>query len=590
MFRRAGVSPAVIGRLARSLRTGRRARRSPAAGETPALLLFLLLFALSAHADNFGPINVLALQSLGDAANAGYNVRRFDIENPTHDSHKVTLTIVVNGYGMRSELHTSRTFTAPAGSTITVEIPEQMQGWAPSRELAVEVDGRHRGPDMKLPTTGSGERGMQILLSPSFTDTVLREQMKKRGPSPNSCEFIRSEVPIRQWSTNWLAYTPFVGVAMTTAEWAELPAATQLGVQRWVRSGGTLLIAGAPLTLPGVKTIERNVPGYTENNLAFGRVFLVSTPIDAAPEPLFDALSGSWQGSQQMTTTTSSPMELLPLLGSSRVPVAAMFTLLIVFAVSSGPISLFMHAKKNRRLWIFWSMPAAALIASAGIVLASLASEGWQRVMKSSSITYLDENSGEATTIGVIGFYATLPPNGEIRFSPDTEFRLFGDSVHLEEVDATDGQKLSGWVDSRVSTYFAFRKNEHRRERLSVQTRNGQLVAVNGFGSRISTLWLVADDGTVYRSDKIEPGAESALHVAQSDRLNEVQPVWLGSPDAWVNYPSRWAAEPASMLRRGGYIAVLDSSPFVERALEHPRTTSTNGVVLGVLKRGGNES
>ncbi len=564
------------------LAVDRGARRSPA------LLVLVLLFAFSARADKFGPVNILPLPSLGDMGSAGFNVRRFEIENPTREPHKVTLSIIVHGYGMRSELHTSRTITAPPASTITIEVPEQLQGWTPSRELSVEVDDRHRGPDMKLTATGSGERGLQILLSPAFADTALREEAKKRM-SANSFEFIRSDLPINQWSTNWLAYTPFAGVALTAAEWSEMPAPAQAAVQQWVRSGGTLLITGTAAILPGARVVSA-VPAYSESSLAFGHAFTVLPPIDQAPGPLFDALANSWQGSLAMMTASSAPYDLLPLLGSGHVPVPAMFALLIVFAVSSGPVSLFMHAKRDRRMWIFWTMPAAALIASAGIILASLASEGWQRVMKSSSITWLDENSGDATTLGVIGFYATIPPNGEIRFAPETEFRLFGDSMHLEEVDATDGQRLSGWVDSRVSTYFAFRKNEHRRERLSLRTRNGQLAAVNGFGSRISTLWLMTDDGTLYRSGAIEPGAEGVLQIAQKEKVSEAAPVWLGSPEGWVSYPSRWAAEPRSMLRRGGYIAVLDTSPFVERALDRARTVAANGVVVGLLRRGANAS
>lgn len=548
----------------------------------------LLLFAtVSLSAQEFGPVRVLVLPSLTSCGIAGYCERRFEIINPTADPHEVVLTVAAPGYRMRAEVHVSRKFVAPPRTTIDVAIDELILGWSPPRQLTVTVDGRDRKPVVTLPTDSS-DRGTKILLSRTFPDTRMRVEVQKDGALPDSYEFVRTEVPVQQWSTNWLAYSSYMAMAVTAGDWNDMPAPAQAAVLRWMRAGGTLLIAGGNITGGNVTAPEGRMLDtdreFTRYNVGWGGLMVVPGDIDHVSELVFSRFARMCERSVDVTRLGEAPMMTLPLLGRSKVPVGVMFTMLLAFAVFGGPVSLVMLARRDRRLWIFWTLPLLALVAGAGIIATSLLGEGWQRVHRSSSITFLDENRAEASTLGITGVYSTLPPDGQLRFSADTELRPYEREPSVREVDVTDGQRLlSGWVDSRVSTYFAFRRSEHRRERLSLQ-QNGVVVgAVNGFGARIVKLWVADEKGKIYEADDVEPGAQVTLHEAKVTLAPEPD-VMPGPPETWPSWGERLRNDPRAMLRAGMYVAVLQSSPFVDAALERPMTDTNPGVVVGIAK------
>ncbi len=550
------------------------------------LLLSAVCCLLSglASADPFGPVQVTSLPSLNGGGIWGYNERRFEIVNPTSDSHEVALSVNAPGYGMRAEVRVNRKFVAPARSAIEVTLDEPIIGWAPPREVKVRVDGRMRDGKLTLPGGGSGRPATQILFSRSFVDSKLRAEITKRGYEPNLFEYTRTDVPPQQWSTNWLAYTAYSAVGMTPADWNEMPAAAQLALVRWVRAGGLLLVTGGSITLADAHPLE-TAEHFTRFGEGFGTLINVPGTLDAAPEPLFNEIIVACDHHNALIRTEESPMNAMPLLGQSKVPVGVMFALLCAFAVVGGPISLFWLARRDRRLWIFWTLPAFATITSGILIATSLAGEGWQRVYRSASITYLDENSAEATTLGISGVYCTLPPDGEIRFSSETEILPYDRSERAQELDANDGQRLtSGWVDSRVSTYFALRKNEHRRERLSLTQEGGVIGAVNGFGTRIERLWVADAAGKIYDAGIVEPGAHVTLKQTALFTTKPDSEMFAGTPESWATWGERLRTDPHAMLRPGMYVAILQASPFLETALEKPGTHTTPGVVVGVAK------
>jgi len=544
----------------------------------------ILLLSGRAHAEQFGPVQVTSLPSLNSGGTWGYNERRFEIVNPTSDSHEVALSITAPGYGVRSEVHVNRKFVSPARSTIEVAVDEPIIGWAPPREVRISVDGRTREGKLTLPGGGSGRPATQILFSRSFVDTKLRADITARGYQPNMFEFTRTDVPPQQWSTNWLAYTAYSAIGMTPTDWNEMPAAAQIAVLRWVRAGGLLLVTGGSITPTDAQLLQAT-EHFTKSGEGFGTIINVPGSLDAAPETLFNQIIVSCERHNGLIRTEESPINAMPLLGQSKVPVGVMFALLLTFALVGGPVTLFWLAKRDRRLWIFWTLPAFATITSGILIATSLFGEGWQRIYRAASITYLDENSAEATTLGICGVYCTLPPDGDIRFSSETQILPYDHSERVQELDANDGQRLlSGWVDSRVSTYFALRKNEHRRERLSLTQERGAIGAVNGFGSRIVQLWVADAAGKIYEAGIVEPGAHVTLKQTASQTTRPDVDLLAGPPESWATWGERLRTDPHQMLRPGMYIAVLQSSPFVENALEKPLAQSTPGVVLGIAK------
>jgi hypothetical protein len=540
--------------------------------------------AAAASAEQFGPVEVTALPSLNGGGISGYAERRFEISNPTSESHEVQLFIKAPGYGVRVEMHVNRKFVSPARSTIEVAVAEPVLGWAPPREVTVTVDGRRSRDILKLPGAGSGRPSTQVLFSRSFIDSKLRTELQKRGYTPTAYEYTRTDVPPEQWSTNWLAYTSYSAIGITPGDWNEIPAAAQAAVLRWVRAGGLLLVTGGSITPPDTQLLQ-TTNRFTTSGHGFGTIINVPGSLDDAPETLFNGFIIACDRYNALTRAEESPMSVMPLLGPSKMPVGLLFTALLTFAIVGGPLSLFWLARRDRRLWIFWTLPGFATITSLALIGTSLVGEGWQRVHRSASITYLDENIAEATTLGLSGIYCTLPPDGDIRFSAETEIRPYDRTERVQELDASDGQRLlSGWVDSRVSTYFALRRSEHRRERLSLTQEGAVIRAVNGFGSRMVQLWVADANGTIYQSGLTEPGAHATLKPAGLQPATPTVDLFPGPPENWPTLSERLRNDPRSMLRPGMYIAVLQTSPFLESPLEHPSTQTAPGVVVGVAK------
>ena len=70
----------------------------------------------------------------------------------------------------------------------------------------------------------------------------------------------------------------------------------------------------------------------------------------------------------------------------------------------------------------------------------------------------------------------------------------------------------SGWVNARVPAYFQFRKNEDRRERLTVEKKaDGSLKIVNALGADIRRLYVADASGHVFEGRDIPAGAERTL-------------------------------------------------------------------------------
>jgi len=230
-------------------------------------------------------------------------------------------------------------------------------------------------------------------------------------------------------------------------------------------------------------------------------------------------------------------------------------------------------------------MPVLGVLTAAILVGVLFAREGWLRVQKTISLTMLDEKSGQASTIGWVGFYSTLPRDTDIRFDAATEVRPMGE-VQSSLTDWTDGQRfVFGWVRSRVPARFAVRRSERRRERLPVRRQGGHLVALNGLGTQIQRLWVADETGAIYTAANVPAGREAVLTPSgqRVDPKNDLAVV-SGAPAQWPSLVSRVANTPRFVLAELTYVAVTADSPFLEKALREPTHRSDETVVFGYMR------
>ena len=552
-------------------------------------LAVLLLFACSAAADSFGPLIIEPRAAVGPMRDGAYYEYRFNVVNPTADAHVVRIDLAGSILGGGAQPRASRTIVAAPRASTMVSIPQYVMNQYGLREAVVSVDGVEQETRLAVGAYASPGGSYRTTLDVLIGRTVDAGVPLAIAPDSSGVEAIRPSISPASWSANWIHYSVFSGAIFTTRDWLERPRPVQAALLRWVAAGGSITFIGdVPDGLPEMRGSGAQL-GFDARHLGLGCVNLLPESETIAPH--VGALRSTWRevdidtryqwyGEQQQDTP-------IPLLDDASLPVKSLFSLLVVFAVVGGPLNLWVLAKKQRRLWIFWTLPLLAAVTAAILVGSVIASEGWVRIQKTASLTLLDERAGEAATIGWTGFYATLAPDGEVRFESGTEVRpLFASSEG--HTDWSDGQRfVSGWIGSRLARGFALRKVEPRRERLPLRREQDQLIAVNGLGTHIGSLWVADDVGRIYTAKDVAAGKEVVLTPTGTlANATVADPAYLAAaPSTWASYPTRFTQQPMSVLQPGMYLASVERSPFVEAALARPTKSVSTAVVIGVIKR-----
>lgn len=543
-----------------------------------AIFTILLLLATLAHAEVYGPILIAPRPGLGSPETGWYYEHAFDVMNSSADAHVLTLTVTTRtGRVGELEGRSSRTVTlAPRSSTIITVPRIQLSPLLPSR-AEVAIDGSAQEKAVQLARTdsyASYSEDPDILVGRTVPPQVLTWSWGV------AAHWVRAEIGPADWSSNWMQYSRFEGAILTVADWNELPQPVQTALLRWVSAGGSLTFWGKPEALPPIRAAKLH------NGLAghhgFGQIAII-TMQPLAPD-MQSAIRLSWN--QVSSAGAGQVAAEMPLLEGKTLPIGALFSMLVAFAVVGGPLNLWALAKRNRRLSIFWSLPLLAAVTSVVLVGATFLAEGWVRVQRTRSVTLLDETRREATTVGWTGFYSTVRPDGKVRFDSATEAR----PLHIlqrADTDWSDGQRfVAGWINSRFPSYFAVRKAESRRERLPVRRDGARVTVVNGLGGDIRKLWVATSEGQFYEANRIARGQQGVLvrgtRALDSD-AKDVAELYLAS-GGWNAFSNHVQAQPLAILRPGMYIAVLERSPFIETAFETAKETRSEAVVVGWSK------
>ena len=263
-----------------------------------------------------------------------------------------------------------------------------------------------------------------------------------------------------------------------------------------------------------------------------------------------------------------------------------------MFVILIGPVNVFVLSRRNRRIWLLWTIPAISGVTCLLVFGYSFISEGFTPSVRLEGVTLLDQINHRATTLGRTAFYAPLTPGNGLHFSFDTEVTPFinkssGNTAGREIVLNQDQNLASGWVTARVPAHFLLRKSETRRERIDVEfASDGTPTVVNGLGAEIRTLKLAGPDGRMWQGYNITAGQKSKL-TPEGSRLTgageSISQIYYSDWTANLALPPS-SATPHRFLRPGGYLAELSSAPFLENALNKDAPTRTRSLVFGIFQ------
>lgn len=458
----------------------------------------------------------------------------------------------------------------------------------------------HQSPSN--PHWGGPSVAATALLSRSVRSDYRDTLLNTSGSSSAQIQSVfQSEQPIEQWSGNWLGYSRYDGIFLTQPDIDRAPAHVADALSQYVAAGGTLIILGSWTPPPSWNAQPAIALGSTRRfTCGFGVIFTTTET-----DPLRLSATANNQ-LQQDIRKTLAPFETnrsiedanehFDIVGELRIPVRGLLILIIVFAVFIGPVNLYILAKKNKRLWLLWTVPAVSLVTCLVIWIFNLLAEGVTPQQRSAIITLLDQRTLTATSLGWIGYYAPLTPGDGLRFSRQTELTpqigapstfSFNESGWGRTMNWGDDQHLSsGWIKARLPSHFMIRDSQNLvRQRLSFTPQPDRSIkVVNGLGVHLRTLAYADDQGTVYLTTDL-PAGESRMLQPDSSTADSptivLRELYAGD---WVSIAKSVAGDGRPLLDKGRYVAVIDGpSPFVAAGLARSEHRALS-IVIGQVE------
>ena len=592
-------------------------------------------------------------------AHHGYTPHRFEIHNSSTKKKKVTLTLPsqTGGDAYSIEKLTRSVVVSPNTSLKVLLLqPPLGIGYSAGTEVRVRVgdetrnlaSGFHSRMDSRA-NVGLGRERI-VLLSRSMDQKEFEDETRKMGslpsrgghspghgpfggPPPSAgtelAVFETAATNLGGWNTHWLAYSSYDAIVLTDVEWASAPRNVREAIERWALSGGRLYVLGGEIA-EAKRWPSKGLPRGrgTMHQFGMGQCVVLGEENESTRRAVMQDLervmhptSGhGLAGSIPMLAGLQAGVELMhgddhhyyhpfmdseqdfntyfSVVTSSRVPVRLVVGVLTIFVILAGPVTLILLARKGKRVWFLWTLPALALAVSVAVFAVSFLSEGITPHVRLAGVTILDQSAGEATTIGGIGIYAPIAP-GELAFDGSTEVTPLHDAhPNVDDpggsrtVTWTDGgrQKLEGdWVPSRVTSHFAIRKSEARKERLEVnRLPSGELEVLNALGANLKRLLVCGEDGEVFQGENILAGKRVTLQretagraYGQFDGLAELIESTL---DLHAGHGSLMKSIRANQMMPGIYWAELEGSVFLENPLgERNVNLRTESHVIGIL-------
>jgi len=566
----------------------------------------------------YGDVEITELDVPTATSSHGYVAYRFTVANRSKDtSHTVHMRLPRDSY--KGSVTAGQTVEVAPGAVTTVSLfqpPLPMIG----ANVGIGIDGKAQRPISFNPV----RHGMEDYWDNDMPLCVLAGRSVARGFREVKADMDRhpayefqmeveySDLPVSQWAANWLAYSRYDLVVVSSGELAAMPSSVREAVMRFVACGGMLLIAGQVDVPDSWKGRGYRLAGLNHYAVGFGMCIIAAKDLsDMHGGGPWIRLHKNWQAGARTWARTHSVGDanrMFPVVEDLRVPTGGMLAVMLAFAILAGPVNLIVLSRLHKRMWMFWTVPTISLVTCISVFLYTFIAEGWDGHARTAAITILDQRSHRAATIGWTAFYSPMTPGDGLHFGRETEVTpQWGQEQDYDDyrygpeettsrgelhTDWTSDQHLRGnWVRARVPAHFAVRKAETRRERLNVTVADdGSITVVNGLGARIGALYLADAAGRIHEASDIAPGAQAAL-TARPEREGGTAAA-ASAPDKGIGTllrtvppyaPHCTARAMLRGLRPNCYVADLDGAPFVEDALAEAKQARSRSVVYGIF-------
>jgi hypothetical protein len=552
------------------------------------LLLSLLcsVLRIDAATSQYGDIAISSQAPLPGKSSHGYAEYSFVLQNSSpSESHQVTLELPYSDFGYGSRIYPlSRTVNLAPGATVKLKL-YQPHITLSGHLVRVIIDGSDCSNQDRLTFSGNYQtryiRDCEIL--------ITKAAMSKSPPelkSGSGHEYILANIPVGEWSDNWLAFSRYSMIVTAREDFDKMSAGTRNALINYAECGGLLLVSGELGVLNPWRNFKKTFGVWNVYSAGFGKIITASQPFKKIPRPKWNLIlrmASSFMATMKTDIQVSSANSNFPVVKKLNISPGIIFSIMLLFAILIGPVNIFILARKKRKIWLLWTVPAGALAFTLILLIYALTSETWGGHTRSCTLTVLDENTQRAISVGRLAYFYPIPPGGGLRFSPHTEIGTYGInySNRIYSIDWTNGQHLkSGWLVAKTPCQLKLRKNEPRRERLEINRHNGKLTVTNGLGTHIKTLTLWDFDRKVYRASEIKPGAKVELTPEKTPgRVYKMFNLQLDFSTHNLILKDDLKLVP------GSYIATLQNNPFVEPGRKFSVNHIGNASLVGIMRK-----
>lgn len=632
-----------------------------------AVLFVVSLFFLNRSADaiQYGPISVVEIPQVrpnSEPTFHGYVEYRFRVTNQDSVAHRVALVSSTRGYDQTPYLRQSSNVieVAPSSSAIVslIQPPLSLEGVG----VRVVIDDRYQKdlvpcnfqtghfPRHLTHRGGGSSNEIVNVMTSQRVPPDLREQIQigtpvsstaaggttsvssvgvsmGRGASPTSWEIQTwtADIPVEDWTTNWLGYSRFDALALTSEEMKEIQnqfADLFAAIRRYVEIGGNLVVIGTDWIPPAEWSADNASP--QSFSAMFGKLYFTDKKIEVAKSEIDDIRkklkedSKRWHDAMGVSTASygysysssfgSSGLGMMggedklitamAVVASYSIPIRTIMVLIIVFAVLIGPVNIFILSQMKRRIWLLWTVPATSIIASAIVLGVNLVQEGLLRQSSSTTFSVLDQRRSEALTVGYIGYYSTFTPRKGMLFESETEVtpcisRGYGNARAFDVALLAGGTQhfFNGWINARVPAYFALRKPQtQRKERLTFDWSAATPTVTNGLGVDVKKLTVCSPDGEFWTASNLVGGAKVDLSKASASPVSKAESLanMRALSDRVISSGPEYIVSAnlsQQLLRKGTYLAETDVlNPLVEPGVDNMQTYKHQTRIFGIFE------
>ncbi|MCL2104246.1 MAG: hypothetical protein FWH21_04225 [Kiritimatiellaeota bacterium] len=454
-----------------------------------------------------------------------------------------------------------------------------------SSRLHVEIAGTPKGVFAldPFPWMVGYASEFSIMLSPSISKTAVEYRDRTLSGANathfawgKNVSFLEGKIPVREWPSQWLAYTPADCIVLTREEWTTVPETVRAALLGWLQAGGRLLLAGVH-----ADELERyRIP------VGFGDVCAISS---AVPEEWtttdFTVLhAASTQSAAQWKRIIRNSGQGYPTdIAFSLPPLVPVYVVLLGIMLLLGPGLLILLALRNLRIYLYWIAPSVAGGVSVIILVFALVRDGISPITCAQSVVYLNETSrtqvqlAALTLMAPAGLYSPLhfPASAEVMPAPSNLNFATGVRTVRNEGDLILN---SAWVPSRIPITFLVRDTGG----LTIPTPqfNGTATVANPYAIPIQRLLYCDAEGKHFALDApLPPGATASLTpctpAAKGQTPNIVDAVkgTFYNAETFDNIGfSFLSARLQFPLPPKTYLCELDGTPFMEHPIRRGKT------------------